>query len=182
MHGYGSNEGDLFGLVPHLPGELAVASLRAPIPMMPGFCWFARAEPNEVPAGSKGAVAAVLSWLDGLEPAPSVGLLGFSQGGAMAIELLRASPRRFSYVVQLSGSVVGGRRPEDDLVASVRPPVFWGRGLNDPVIGEARVEIAQSWLSQHVALEARTYPVGHTIAEEEVFDVSAFVKVHLPGG
>uniref|UniRef100_UPI003F7437F0 hypothetical protein n=1 Tax=Enterococcus faecium TaxID=1352 RepID=UPI003F7437F0 len=31
LHGYGSNERDLFGLVPHLPAEFVFAALRAPL-------------------------------------------------------------------------------------------------------------------------------------------------------
>src|SRR5690606_14160265 len=40
MHGIGSHEGDLFGLAPHLPAELTIASLRGPIPYGGGFAWF----------------------------------------------------------------------------------------------------------------------------------------------
>ena len=40
LHGYNSNEGDLFGLAPYLPLEPAIASLRAPIFTGYGNAWF----------------------------------------------------------------------------------------------------------------------------------------------
>ena len=43
LHGYGSHEGDLFGLVPYLPPEFVVAAVRAPLTPpfpAPGWSWF----------------------------------------------------------------------------------------------------------------------------------------------
>ena len=44
LHGYGSDENDLFGLVPYLPDAFVIASVRAPLappwPMM-GNAWYA---------------------------------------------------------------------------------------------------------------------------------------------
>ncbi len=40
LHGYNSNEGDLFGLAPYLPLEPAIASLRAPTSPGYGYAWF----------------------------------------------------------------------------------------------------------------------------------------------
>ena len=41
LHGYGSNEEDLFSFVPDLPEEWLVASFRAPLSTpYGGFCWY----------------------------------------------------------------------------------------------------------------------------------------------
>ena len=41
LHGYGSNEEDLFSFVPDLPGKWLVASFRAPLSTpYGGFCWY----------------------------------------------------------------------------------------------------------------------------------------------
>ena len=40
LHGYGSHEGDLFGLSPRLPLGASVASLRAPLEENGGNAWF----------------------------------------------------------------------------------------------------------------------------------------------
>src|SRR5689334_2129116 len=41
LHGYGSNEQDLFGLAPYLDPRFLILSLRAPYELMPGgYAWF----------------------------------------------------------------------------------------------------------------------------------------------
>ncbi|HFS66840.1 MAG TPA: phospholipase, partial [Flavobacteriia bacterium] len=41
LHGYGSNEQDLFSFAPHLPKELLIISIQAPISMGFGsYSWF----------------------------------------------------------------------------------------------------------------------------------------------
>ena len=43
LHGYGADERDLFGLVPYLPPDFAVAALRAPLAPpfpAPGYSWY----------------------------------------------------------------------------------------------------------------------------------------------
>ena len=43
LHGYGSHEGDLFGLVPYLPDGFAYAAVRAPLAPpwpTPGHSWY----------------------------------------------------------------------------------------------------------------------------------------------
>jgi len=40
LHGYGSNEADLFSFAPHLPDNVHVVSLRAPIALGYGYAWF----------------------------------------------------------------------------------------------------------------------------------------------
>src|SRR3954466_9691588 len=39
LHGYASNEADLFGISAYLPLEPVIASVRAPIPEGQGFAW-----------------------------------------------------------------------------------------------------------------------------------------------
>jgi phospholipase/carboxylesterase len=183
MHGYASDEADLFGLAPYLPLEPVIASVRAPIPEGPGFAWFSRytnvpADPAAINANA--AARAVLEWLDSLHAAPSTGLLGFSQGGAMALQLMRLAPARFSYAVQLSGFVVSGSEAGDDELARRRPPVFWGRGTTDTTVPQASIERTIDWLPYHSALDSRVYEgMGHSISTPELADVAAFIRTHL---
>ena len=178
LHGYGSNEGDLFGLAPHLPLRPVIASLRAPLRAGPGYSWY-DLEGSTAESRSEGADAAargLLHWLDGVQ-ATSVGVLGFSQGGAMSIHLMRHAPERFAFAVSLAGFVVAGDAPADARLAALAPPVFWGRGTHDTVIPEAFVEITQRWLPQHVTLTERIYEgLGHSVSEAELADVLAFLR------
>ena len=183
LHGYGSHEGDLFGLSPHLPLSPVIASLRAPNVEGPGYSWFPLAgvsSASERLDAANSAARAVLAWLDTTQ-STSVGLLGFSQGGALALQLMRLAPERFDYVVQLSGFALEGSLPGDAVLADSRPPVFWGRGTADQVIAGAFIEQTDAWLPGHSTLTERIYEdLPHGISQAELTDVNAFIQQHLP--
>jgi phospholipase/carboxylesterase len=237
LHGYGSNEADLFSLSPYLPLSPVIASLRAPFTApwpIDGYSWFrlkrradvslpglasdddAATHPTfttdtgsgsgpSVDIAGAGATAAevgldgeaapqtpavaadatpeasidaVLAWLDALETPPTqIGLLGFSQGGVMAIELMRRQPERFSFVVNLSGFVYEGERAGDVALAESLPPVFWGRGTQDDVITEAAIVRTTDWLPAHSTLSGRIYEgLGHAVSPQELTDIAGFVE------
>jgi len=182
MHGRGSHEGDLFGLGRFMPEGTVVASLRAPLVEGDGFKWYlGRAEHREDPSVLDASVRGVLAWLDALPFAStSVGLMGFSQGGRMTLQLLRQAPDRFAYAVQLSGSVAPESHEGDTALAakSPRTPVFWGYGEADRIIPLTGVERTRSWLVDHTAMEEHAYPIAHTISQDELGDVTAFVARH----
>ena len=182
MHGYASDEADLFGISAYLPLEPVIASLRAPIPEGSGFAWFSRFTnvPGDPLAGNADAAArAVLDWLED-QPRVPTGLLGFSQGGAMALQLLRLAPERFDFAVQLSGFVVKGDQPRDAELAAADVPVFWGRGTLDDTIPAASLQRTAEWLPDHSRLDARIYEgMGHAISPLELGDISSFIRSHL---
>ena len=182
LHGRGADERDLFTIARVLPDELVVASVRAPHEEGPGYAWFAPRPPSEPEpdaAAIDAGVAAVLDWLDGLHLSGPVGLLGFSQGAALALQLLRSRPTAFAAVVQLSGFLLLRALPGDAVLERRRPPVFWGRGLDDLVISPERVARTAAWLPSHATLTERAYPGGHVISEAELGDVAAFLGAHL---
>jgi phospholipase/carboxylesterase len=179
MHGLGSHEGDLFGMAPALPLEPVIASLRAPLREGPGWSWFPRRVPGAPdPVDVDAAADAVLGWLDTLEYT-SVSLLGFSQGGAMALQLLRRAPRRFSAAANLSGFLAPGDQDGDVLLAEAKPPVFWGRGTADPVIPADAIARTEAWLPAHTDSTVRIYEdLGHAVAREEIADLVSFLRQH----
>ncbi|HEY5273225.1 MAG TPA: alpha/beta hydrolase-fold protein [Acidimicrobiales bacterium] len=182
LHGRGANEADLAGIVPFLPREPVIASLRAPIADGRGYSWYPMSTPERATAFSadvETAIRAVLEWIDAQPHSPSIGLLGFSQGGAMALELLRKRPRGFAFAIVLSGFVIDGERSGDVELETLRPPVFWGRGIRDTVIPTIRIGQTSEWLPTHSTLEERTYDVAHSITEDELADVARFIKDHF---
>ncbi|PFG39644.1 phospholipase/carboxylesterase [Georgenia soli] len=192
LHGYGSNENDLFGLAPHLPADAVVASLRAPGTNRVGYEWFPLdgelAGPlghRQTPTtdrlredGTNTAALAVLDWLDSLDEAPSaVGLLGFSQGGAVAVQAMRQRPEAVDHVVLLSGFVAPGDLPGDAVLAERRPPVLYSRGAADPVIASFLVDRTDAWLPRHSELTASVHPgLGHGVSADTVAEVHAFLQ------
>ncbi len=184
LHGYGADERDLFGLVPYLPPEFVVAAPRAPLTPpwpAPGHAWYPiddlnGRDPEHVTAGA----SRFLEWLDAGAHAADVGVLGFSQGAAIALQAMRLEPERFSFAVNLSGYAAPGELPRDRELAELRPPVFWGRGTHDDVIPPALVEHTVEWLPEHSELSGRVYPgLTHSVSEQELADVRVFLEKQL---
>lgn len=181
LHGYGSHEGDLFSLAPALPLDAVVASVRAPLRESGGLAWWslqgqAPGEPD--PEAVDAAAAAVLDWLDTVEHS-SVSLLGFSQGGAMSLQLLRHAPDRFASAVCLSGFVATQDHPGDAELARVKSPVFWGRGTLDPIIPDAAIARTAMWLPEHTDPTIRIYEdLAHAVSTAELSDFARFLAEH----
>lgn len=184
LHGYGSDEHDLFALVPHLPEAFVVASVRAPLAPpwpTPGASWYPiEGLDGRDPEAITLAAHAVVAWLREAVGEEPVGLLGFSQGGAVALQTLRVDPDAVSFAVVLAGYAAGGELPGDALLANRRPPVFWGRGAADDVIPAALVDVTAQWLPVHSELSGRVYPgLTHSISQDELDDVRAFLDARL---
>ena len=184
MHGYGSHEHDLVGLVPHLPRGVRTVAVRAPLAAGPGYAWVPIVDPGRPdPAATQEAADAVLAWLDEHVPSSTpVALLGFSQGGLMVTQLLRARPERFFAGVVLSGFTADVELPGDAALARVAPPVFFGRGDADPVITPEAFARTAAWLPEHTTLTEMVYPgLAHGISQQELADVDRFLAGVLPG-
>ncbi|MEJ1156529.1 alpha/beta hydrolase [Microbacterium marmarense] len=181
LHGYGSDEHDLFALRTYFPQDLVVAALAAPLTPpwpAPGRSWYPiEGLDTRDAAGITAAAEAVLAWLDEhAQGAASIGLLGFSQGAAVSLQSLRLAPQRIDYVVNLSGYVTPGALPNDEELAELKPPVFWGRGSHDEVIPAALVLHTTQWLPERVELSGRVYQdMAHSVSEAELADLRVFI-------
>ncbi|MEV8267965.1 alpha/beta hydrolase-fold protein [Microbacterium sp. NPDC076911] len=181
LHGYGSDEHDLFALRGYFPPDLVVAALAAPLTPpwpAPGRSWYAIEGLNtRDAAGITAAAEAVLAWLDEhAQGAASIGLLGFSQGAAVSLQTLRLAPERIDYVVNLSGYVTPAALPKDEELAELKPPVFWGRGSHDEVIPAALVLHTTQWLPERAELSGRVYQdMAHSVSEAELADLRVFI-------
>ncbi|WP_427004179.1 alpha/beta hydrolase [Pseudarthrobacter sp. H2] len=180
LHGYGANELDLLSLADMLPGEFAVASVRAPLVSGAGFTWFPLTGTVDYSLDAvKAAAGYAQSWIDSVKANhPSVTLLGFSMGMAMATTLLRQRPADFTAVVGLSGFAVdAGDDPsfrDHELEGTV--PLFWGRDQQDPVITPDKIEYTMGWVRKHVKLTKVLYSgMWHGINQQELGHVSEFL-------
>jgi phospholipase/carboxylesterase len=181
LHGHGGVEQDLVDIFPMLGDEVVAVALRGPVPVGQRWAWadFTAPQPEQLQAVAR----AILAWLDRVPRPPSVGLLGFSQGAAMAIQLLRSDPGRFSYLVSLSGLMRPGAPAGDDDVASARIPALFLHGRADDVIADDEVRRIHRWLGRHTALTDRWYDdLGHEVNDAVLSDAARFVvdPVRLP--
>jgi phospholipase/carboxylesterase len=179
LHGHGMDERVGFDLRHHLPPSLVVASLRAPARARGGYGWFAldaTFQPHQIDT----AAEAVLTWLDHQDGYSSVGVVGFSQGSAIAAQCLRIRPAQFACAVLLSGFLSPLPAPGDQELTRIRPPVFSGRGDADPLVPAPLVTLTEQWLAAHTALTQSVYPgLGHNVSTEELADLATFLRQHL---
>lgn len=104
MHGVGSNEQDLFGLVPYVPPQFHVLSLRAPFAMgMGAYAWFQFTVDADgtrhinVPQEQQARILLQQTVEQAAQqldiPPERVVLGGFSQGGIMSLSQLLTQPQ-----------------------------------------------------------------------------------------
>ena len=182
MHGVGSNEEDLFGLAEFVPAPFHVVSLRAPFVLGPGsYAWFefsvasdgSRRIDRTQEAASREADrphrAGALAQQLGV-PSERVVLGGFSQGGIMALSLLRTRPALLQAAMVMHSRLL----PEVDALAA-RPEALHGKqlwvshGLQDGVIPVASARAIRDLAATlPLALTYHEYPGAHEIRPAEL--------------
>ena len=186
LHGFGSSERDLPAIVSSLPDRFDWVSLRGPLSTPNGgFAWSppvvhpASPDPESVRAGA----AAILDWIDEHAAGRTIVPLGFSQGGVMVTELLRARPDVFPAGVVLAAFASLDDRAGDAEFAARRIPVYFGWGEADDIIPQSRFRESGAWLAERTAMVERVYPgLRHSISAEMLADVSAFLDEAVPAG
>lgn len=191
MHGYLSFEGDLISLAPDLPSNVTLVSVRAPIVMREpsrllqgAYAWLQTGQQDTDPTLIDRSAAAVLEWLDSPEMQQdwaSIGLLGFSQGAAMTLQLARHAPERFSYLLPLSGFVHAAPQPGDAALAAREPriPALQAVGTRDDIIDPDATERTIAFTREHLNVEVHEYDMAHEVCEAERADIAAFVERHV---
>ncbi|HLP23392.1 MAG TPA: dienelactone hydrolase family protein [Microbacteriaceae bacterium] len=185
LHGYGSNERDLAGLAPSLPSTFRYVALRAPLAVQTGWSWFplSVAGGRIAATGGRDAAREVARWAVAADVQP-VGAIGFSQGGALTLELLREGViPSLQWGAVLSGFVLEGEPddsgidPRDSALSNRRPPVFWGRGDADPVVSPELVGRTLEWLPAHCDARIELYPgLSHSVSAVELSDLSEWLS------
>lgn len=190
LHGVGSNEDDLFGLLPWLDPRYTVVSARAPLPYPPGYGWFPlefRPEGlylDEAVALETGeTLAAFIRECHeryGTDPERTV-LMGFSQGAVMSLLLLLTQPALVSATVLMSGRLL----PQAAARAAhymelVGKPVFVAHGVYDSIIPiDKGREIKEELERYPVLLTYKEYPMGHEVSPRSMTDIQAFLTEFL---
>ena len=116
LHGYGSNEADLFSFASELPEEYYVISARAPYDMQYGsYAWYAinfyadenKFSDHEQAKISRDLIAKFIGELIASYPidAKNITLMGFSQGSILSYAVALSQPEKIKNVVAFSGYV-----------------------------------------------------------------------------
>jgi phospholipase/carboxylesterase len=111
-------------------------------------------------------------------PPECVVLLGFSQGGCLALEYAARHARRYGGIVGLSGGLIGPEGTPRDYAGSLASTsVFLGCNDVDPHIPLARVhETSRVFRALGGMVTERIYPgMGHGINDDEITQVRSLL-------
>jgi phospholipase/carboxylesterase len=174
LHGRGATAQDVLSLAEVL-AEPDIAYLA---PQARGRSWYPHAflaplADNEPWLSS--ALQVIATMLDDLGkngfPPDRVAVLGFSQGGCLALEFAARHARRYGAVIGLSAGLIGPDGTARDYRGSLEgTPVFLGCSDIDSHIPLGRVHESTHVLKRlGGAVEERIYPdLGHTINDDEI--------------
>jgi len=183
LHGYGSNDADLFSFATELPDEYYVVAARAPYDLQYGsYAWYAinfDADENkfsdvEQAKESRDLIVKFIAELVQTFPIDdqNITLVGFSQGSILSYAVALSYPEKIKRVVAMSGyvnpemavnnyaqndfsnlSIFASHGTADQVI-----PIDWARKVK-PFLDELKVENTY-----------KEYPVGHGVAPQNFFD------------
>ncbi len=196
LHGYGSNEADLFGLAPYLDPRFLILSARAPYTITHGsYAWFelgwtstgitidARQAEASRKLVSEFIGAAVRAYR--ADPA-RVYLCGFSQGAMLTASVALTQPELVAGAVLMSGRVPDELRPSLAPAARLAgKPLLVVHGLYDQVLPIANGRASRAMLELlPVNLTYREYPMAHEVSADSLAEVTGWLSARLdaPGG
>jgi len=191
LHGYGSNEEDLFSFAPELPDEYYVVSARAPYNLQPyGHAWYAinfdadenKFSDNDQARESRDLIARLINELVSDLPIDfqDVTLIGFSQGTILSYAVALSYPEKIKNVVALSGYLnpdllVSGYEKKD----FSHLKMFASHGTVDQVIPVEWARKAPDALkSLGIDVTYKEYPIGHGVSPQNFYDFKNWLENH----
>ncbi len=195
LHGLGADGNDFVPIVDELSlPKLGIRFIFPHAPMMPvtingGFvmrAWYdileiglnTRTEDTQGVHASQRMIAAMLDKeVSRGIPASRIVLAGFSQGGAMALQTGLRYPDRLAGLMALSAYLplmtTLARERHD---ANQQTPIFMGHGTMDDIVPISLAAGSRAHLEQAgYKLEWHEYPMVHSVCEEELADVGAWL-------
>ena len=189
LHGYGSNEQDLFSFANKLPDELLVVSAQAPMSLGFGaYAWYTinidvnGIKYSDIPEAIK-AREMISQFIDELQEAYSFNpkksfLMGFSQGTILSYAVALSYPKKIQNIVAMSGYI------NDDIV--VLPShverlknlnIFCSHGTEDTVIP---IDLARNTSKKLKSLAVQhaynEYYEAHGISLENFSDMLVWIN------
>jgi phospholipase/carboxylesterase len=185
MHGYGSNEADLFGMKDKLPKNFLIVSVRAPFQVAGNtYQWYRRETINN---DLKSSSTLVQDFITAIvkkynADADRVYLSGFSQGGMMSFEVGLNAPQLLKGIAPLSGRMVESMKPQEPPSAALKKlRIFVGHGDADNRIPYSQAVDAVNYLKKlQLSPEFHTYKgMPHSINEQELKDLAGWLSEKL---
>ncbi|POY40839.1 phospholipase [Flavobacterium alvei] len=189
IHGYGSNEQDLFSFATELPNEYYIVSVRAPYDIQYGsYAWYAinfdanqnKFSDNEQARTSRDLIAQFIDELEANYSIDSnnVTLIGFSQGAILSYAVALSHPEKVQKVVALSGYLNAEILEENYLKNSFSNlKIFAAHGTVDQVIPVEWARKAKPFLDNlGINTTSKEYPIGHGVSPQEFNDFKNWLE------
>jgi phospholipase/carboxylesterase len=189
LHGYGSNEEDLFSFASELPEEYYVISARAPYDMMYGsYAWYAinfDADENKFSdldqaRTSRDVIANFIDELIAAYPIDKqqVTLIGFSQGTILSYAVALSYPKKVQRVVAISGylntEIATENYGQNDFKNLT---IFASHGTADQVIPIDWARKAKPALDAlGIQTTYKEYPIGHGVSPQNFYDFRSWLE------
>lgn len=189
LHGYGSNEEDLFSFASELPEEYYVISARAPYDMQYGsYAWYAinfdadekRFSDLDQARTSRDLIVQFIDELTTTYPIDEkkITLIGFSQGSILSYAVALSYPQKIQRIVGMSGYF-----NEDIAIENYKNndfnnlKIFASHGNVDQVVPVEWARKAKPVLdSLGIENVYKEYPVGHGVAPQNFYDFRNWLK------
>ena len=192
LHGYGSNEQDLFSFADELADELLIISAKAPLTLgMGSYAWYS-IRFSEDSANFSDTTEAKVS-LEKIDifinevkkefkvNTNNIFLLGFSQGTILSIAYALNNPDKVQHVVALSG-YVNQQLLQDGFKENNfnNLDLFVSHGSEDQVIPVIWARKTPDFLNAlGIENSYKEYPVGHGVAPQNFYDFQKWVQERL---
>lgn len=192
LHGYGSNEDDLYSFAYDLPEDLLVISARAPLSLgFGGYAWYsidfsANQEKFSDVMEAIHAREMIVGFIDELQQKYHFDqeksmLLGFSQGAILSYAVALTYPDKIKNVLALSGYVfedIIEFSPDNEAIDSLR--FFCSHGTVDPVIPIQWARNSMDYLKKNSIIhDYHEYPMGHGVSPQNFADLKEWIEKKL---
>lgn len=178
LHGYGSNEADLFSFAQDLPDDYLIVSARAPLSLgYQSFAWYTinfnatSANFSDIPEALK-AKKMMVNFIEEIKTifnfnSNDISLLGFSQGSILSYALALSYPEKFKNIVALSGYIKKELFDLKEPLAYKNLDFFISHGKQDQVIPLQWAEQTAKFLANlNISHQFKTYPTGHSVTPQ----------------
>ncbi|TYP96738.1 phospholipase/carboxylesterase [Tenacibaculum adriaticum] len=190
LHGYGSNEEDLFSFAEELPDEFLIISTRAPYNMdYGGYAWYAinfdaiNGKFSDLEQ-AKQSIVKIASFIDEIKDKYSTSpdktfLLGFSQGAILSYATSLQYPNKVQHVIALSGYINEELLPKE-ISKEIKTDYYISHGTVDQVLPVDWARKAVPLLEKlDLKSDYSEYPVGHGVAPQNFYSFKDWIEKRL---
>jgi phospholipase/carboxylesterase len=190
LHGYGSNEQDLFSFAEELPDHLLIVSAQAPLSMGVGsYGWYSinfddiNGKFSDLKE-AKESIDKIAIFIDQIKKKYTTNpdktfLLGFSQGAILSYSLSFFYPNKIQHVLALSGYINTELLPEN-ISLEIKTDYYCSHGSVDQVLPVEWARNSKPFLDKlNFKNVYSEYNVGHGVAPQNFYSFKSWISTRI---